>query len=201
MIRTFFSLALVLGTGLAWPDTPSPWKDCRSLERHGKRAESMACFERLTRRPDAMSRAEGSWGLDQFEEANNQFKLAYKEQPQSAEVRTDWGLLFLDRFNPSEAANLFSEALKLEPSYAPASLGMARVAAEGYGKKAVEFAQEALKQDPKYVEAHEFLAFLALEDSNTNMAADEAQKALHFRRKRWMAWPYLRRWKVLRRER
>ncbi len=55
---------------------------------------------------------------------------------------------------------------------------MARVAAEGYGKKAVEFAQEALRQNPKYVEAHEFLAFLALEDSNSAMATDEAQKAL-----------------------
>ncbi len=57
-------------------------------------------------------------------------------------------------------------------------LGMARVAAEGYGKKAVDFAHEALRQDPKFVEAHEFLAFLALEDERSKLAAEEAQKAL-----------------------
>ncbi|MFL6415066.1 MAG: tetratricopeptide repeat protein [Bryobacteraceae bacterium] len=178
MMRGFVSLALVLGTSVGAAFAASPWKNCQAMARHGKRSEAKACFERLVRGPDSMSRAEGFWGLGQYDEAKNDFARAYKEQPQSAEARTEWGLLFLERFNPGEAANLFNEALKLDPNYAPASLGMARVAAEGYGKKAVEFAQESLRQDPKYVEAHEFLAFLALEDSNSTMAADEAQKAL-----------------------
>jgi tetratricopeptide (TPR) repeat protein len=178
MRRTSLPLALAIGLSCASAFAASPWKDCRALERHGKRAEAKACFERLVRASDSLSRAEGAWGLRLYDEANREFKSAYKEQPQSAEVRTEWGGLFLERFNAGEAANLFNEALKLDPNYAPAALGMARVAAEGYGKKAVEFAQEALKQDPKYVEAHEFLAFLALEDSNSNMAADEAQKAI-----------------------
>jgi tetratricopeptide (TPR) repeat protein len=178
MMRTFLPLALAIGLSCASAFAASPWNNCRALERHGKRAEAKACFERLIRASDSLSRAEGSWGLRLYDDANREFKNAYKEQPQSAEVRTEWGMLFLERFNAGEAANLFNEALKLDPSYAPAALGMARVAAEGYGKKAVEFAQEALRQNPKYVEAHEFLAFLALEDSNANMAADEAQKAI-----------------------
>ena len=178
MMRRFLPLAVALGLSCSSGFAASPWKDCRTLDRHGKRAEAKACFERLIRAPESLSRAEGHWALRQYEDANREFRTAYKEQPQSAEVRTDWGFLFLERFNAGEAANLFNEALKLDPSYAPAALGMARVAAEGYGKKAVEFAQEALRQDPKYVEAHEFLAFLALEDSNTSMAADEAQKAI-----------------------
>src|SRR3954447_20942643 len=178
MMRRLLHLALALGATLGCAYAAQPWKDCRSLERHGKRSEAKACFGHLLRAPDAMSRAEGFRGLGQYEEAKGEFARAYKDQPQSAEVRTEWGLLFLDRFNAGEAATLFNEALKLEPNYAPALLGMARVAAEGYEKKAVEFAQEALRQDPKYVEAHELLAFIALEDSNSNMAADEAQKAL-----------------------
>ncbi len=71
------------------------------------------------RASDALSRAEGYRGLQQYDEANREFKSAYKEQPQSAEVRTEWGLLFLDRFNAAEAANLFNEALKLDRTMLP----------------------------------------------------------------------------------
>lgn len=177
-MRPFLYFAFAFGTSFASAYGASPWNGCRALEHHGKGSEAKVCFERLVRASDPLSRAEGYWGLEQYDDANREFKSAYREQPQSAEVRTEWGLLFLDRFNAGEAANLFNEALKLDSNYAPASLGMARVAAEGYGKKAVEFAQEALRQNPKYVEAHEFLAFLALEDNNSSMAVDEAQKAL-----------------------
>jgi tetratricopeptide (TPR) repeat protein len=52
------------------------------------------------------------------------------------------------------------------------------VSAASFDKKAVDFAQMAIAHDPKFAEAHEFLAFLALEDNNTAMASDEAQKAL-----------------------
>src|SRR5690349_16214820 len=111
MMRSFVALALLLEASIALADTGSPWNGCRSLQRHGKRPEAKACFERLAGGSDPMSRAEGLWGLNQYEEANNEFKRAAKELPQSAEVRTEWGLLFLDRFNPAEAANLFNEAL------------------------------------------------------------------------------------------
>jgi cellulose synthase operon protein C len=127
---------------------------------------------------NAFDRAEGYWGLGQYEEANEQFRIAYNEGKNSPAVRVEWGRLFLERFNPAEAANLFQEALKLDGNYAPAYLGLARVAAEGYDKKAVDFAREALRRDPKLIEAHELLAYLALEDSNAKLATEEAQKAL-----------------------
>jgi tetratricopeptide (TPR) repeat protein len=154
------------------------YTDCRTFQHHGKLKEAQACFTSLLNHRDAFSRAEGFWGLDRYEDANGQFRSAYKEQPQSALVRVEWGRLFFERFNAQEAVNLFTEALDVDENYAPAYLGLARVAALGYDEKAIEFARQALSHDPKLLEAHELLAYLALEDSDEKAAADEAQKAL-----------------------
>lgn len=151
---------------------------CRTLRHHGKLSEARFCFEALTRSADAFTRAEGYWGIAAYAAANQQFRTAYRNQPKSPAVRVEWGQLLLERFNPQEAANLFEEALQLDKNDAPAYLALARVSAASFDKKAVDFAQMAIVHDPKFVEAHEFLAFLALEDSNSVMATDEAQKAL-----------------------
>ncbi len=121
--------------------------------------------------------AEGYFGLGQFDAANQGFITAYKKRP-GAEVKTEWGRLFLEHYQPSDAAKLFAEAIETDPNYAPAYLEMARVFAERYDKRAVDLAQETLKHDPKMAEAHELLAFLALEDGNRKAATEEAQKAL-----------------------
>ena len=59
-------------------------EECRTLQRHGKRPEAKACFERLTRSSDSFRRAEGYFGLGEFESANEEFRAAVKTQPQSA---------------------------------------------------------------------------------------------------------------------
>ncbi len=171
-------LGALLLLSFAGSSAAGPLEDCLTLEHHGKSQAAATCFTRLTSDKSSFLRAEGRWGLHQYDAANDEFKLAYREEPQSAIVRTEWGKLFLERFTPQEAAKLFNEALKLDSNYAPAYLGIARVAAEGYSKQAVEFAQKGLSHDPEYTEAHEFLSFLALEDSDEKLAAEEAGKAL-----------------------
>lgn len=153
-------------------------RDCQTLRHHGKLAEAKTCFTALINSQSSFERAEGFWGLSQFEDANREFRQAYNQQPNSAEVRVEWGRLFLERFNPQEAVNLFDEAVKTDENYAPAYLGLARVAAEGYDPRAIEFARQALGHDPKLFEAHELLAYLALEEADRKTAADEAQQAL-----------------------
>lgn len=152
--------------------------DCRALKHHGQMREAAACYERLTQAPDSLSRGEGYFGLERYDLANDEFRVAFKEQPKSAEVRYEWGLLYLGHYQPGDAAKLFEEALELDPNYARAYLELARIAGLGYDKKALDLAQEALDRDPKLYEAHELLAFLALEDSDQKQAATEAQKAL-----------------------
>src|SRR6202035_948061 len=151
---------------------------CRSFRHHGKLPEAQSCFARLAAGSNPYARAEGLWALEQYQEANDQFKALVKQEPKNALYRVRWGLLFLERFNPNEAGNLFNEALEIDKDNAQAYLGLARVAAENYGGKAVDFAQKAAKLDPKLAEPHELLAFMALEDNDEERAAKEADQAL-----------------------
>ncbi len=176
-MKKVFLFALVLA---AWAanGAGATVSECRALRHHGKLNQAQACFGALLREPDPFVRAEGYWGVDRYFEANDEFREAVKAQPKSAEIRVEWGGLYLDHYQAGDAAKLFEEAIEIDPNYAPAYLGLARVAAEGFDKKAVDLAAEALKHDPKLTEAHELLAYLALEDNNPALASAEAQKAL-----------------------
>ena len=177
MKRLALTFAMFL-VGNAAAASTSAVTECRALQHAGRLPQAKACFQGLTRLPQPFARAAGYWGLEQYDSANTEFKLAYKQNPKDPEVLTEWGNLFSDRFNPTEAVNLLNEAVAADANYAPAYLGLAHLAAEGYSKKAVEFAHTALEHDPKLVAAHEFLAYLALEDSDRQLAKEEAEKSL-----------------------
>ena len=151
---------------------------CQALQHRGKNSEAQACFLKLTTSADPSLKAEGFWGAGQYKEANDQFRLALKQHPESTEIRVRWGRLFLQRFNKAEAGGLFKEAREKDPKNAQALLGMALLASESFSKDAAEMAQKAADADPKLVEAHELLAYLALEDNDPDKAGKEADKAL-----------------------
>ncbi len=151
-----------------------PGDECRTLQHHGKGKEAAVCFTALTRSSDAFSRAEGYLGLQQYDQANQSFRQA----PDTAQVKTEWGRMFAEHSQPADAGKLFEEAMQANPNYAPAYLGLSRVLSENFDKGAVALAHAALTHDPKLFQAHEFLAYLALEDSDTKLAQEEAQKAL-----------------------
>ena len=155
-----------------------PGENCKTLRRHGKTSEARACFMALLRSGDPFARAEGSWGLYQYVDANNEFKAAEKAGLASAEFKTEWGEFFLEASQPGDAAKLFAEAITADGNDAPAYLGLARAAAQGFDPRAAEAAEQALQHDPKLYQAHELLAYLALEDGEAKKAAEEAQKAL-----------------------
>lgn len=151
---------------------------CALLVKHGQMAEARSCYTALSESPNAYLRAEGLWGIQNYTEANNQFKIAIAENPKNAEYRVRWGRLLLERFNNADASNLFQEALEIDKDYAPAYLGLALVAADGFSSKAVEFAQKAIESDAQLLEAQELLAYLALEDTDSDKAIKEADKAI-----------------------
>lgn len=125
-----------------------------------------------------LERAESLWKLHNYDAANSVFRDLVRSHPRNADYRVRWGRLFLERFNPAEAAKLFEEALIIKKDHAGALLGLAMVAADGFEVKAVEYAQQALAADPKLIEARVLLARLALEDNDPKKAAEEADKAL-----------------------
>jgi Flp pilus assembly protein TadD len=151
--------------------------DCWSLRKHGHRAEAQACFERLTHSSDGYARGEGFWGLEEWQQANEQFRLA--TQPESSALyKVRWGMLLHERFNNREAADLFREALTKDPSSAQAYLGLAIVSADTFDGKAMAYAAKATELDPKLPEAHELMASLALQNDDRDAAFAEADKAM-----------------------
>lgn len=153
-------------------------EECGALSHHGRSDEARGCFTKMVAAADPYTRAEGFWGLGQYSEARDQFQAAIKAQPKNPAYRVRFGRMLLERFNPQDAAALFQEALDLHKDDPPALVGLALVAAGSFENKAVEFAQRALVGDPKLVEAQELLAQFALEDSNPEKAAREADKAI-----------------------
>jgi tetratricopeptide (TPR) repeat protein len=125
-----------------------------------------------------LDQAESLWKQHRYVEANDVFRALVAAHPRNAEYRVRWGRLFLERFQPLDAAQLFNEALDIQPKRADALLGLALVAADGFEAQATHFAHQALDADPHLLEAQELLARLALEDSNPAKAAEEAHKAL-----------------------
>ncbi len=155
-----------------------PLDECRALRHHGKLAEAQTCYAKLSASTNPYLRAEGLWGVERYQEANDQFRDLVKQNPKNADYRVRWGYLFFERFNSEEAHGLFEEALKIDKDNARAYLGIAQVESEGFSKHAVEAAQKAADLDPKLYEAHEQLAYLALEDNDEATAAKQADLAL-----------------------
>ena len=125
-----------------------------------------------------LDQAETLWKQHRYDNANAAFRALVAAHPRNAEYRVRWGRLFLERYEPDDAAKLFNEALEIEPKRADALLGLALVAADGFEAQAVVFAHKALDADPHMTAAQELLARLALEDNDPAKAAVEAHKAL-----------------------
>jgi tetratricopeptide (TPR) repeat protein len=125
-----------------------------------------------------LEQAESLWKAHRYDDANVAFRALNARDPNNAEYKVRWGRLLLERNNPSDAGDLFQEALKIKKDYPPALLGMAIGQAENYDHQAIAMARKALQGDPKLVEAQELLARMALEDNDNPKAIEEAKKAL-----------------------
>jgi tetratricopeptide (TPR) repeat protein len=125
-----------------------------------------------------LDQAEALWKARRYVDANEVFKQLVAKHPENPDYRVRWGRLYLDHWQPVQAAGLFNEALAIKKDHAGAILGLALVAAEDFESRAADLAGKALEIDPKLLEAQELLARLALEDNNPGKAAGEAHKAL-----------------------
>ncbi|MCU1338531.1 MAG: Tetratricopeptide 2 repeat protein [Bryobacterales bacterium] len=150
---------------------------CETLRKHGDPG-TKACYQGLSRSNDVAIKAEGLWGLRDYQGANNAFQAAVKARPKDANLKVRWGQMFIEYSQPGDAAALFKEALDIDGNNAKALYGMALVASDAYEGNAADFAEKALKADPKLVEARELLARIALEDNHPEKAVEEAKKAL-----------------------
>ena len=88
---------------------------CLALRKHGDPGEA-SCWQRLSRATDPLVRAEGLFGLKDYNGANDAFKAAEKARPKDVNVKVQYGFLMLEAPNgsPSTAADLFNEALEID---------------------------------------------------------------------------------------
>jgi tetratricopeptide (TPR) repeat protein len=152
--------------------------DCWQMRKHGHEAEAKRCFNQLTQSQEEAVRAEGFWGLEEWDSANEQFRLATRSAGSKPIYKARWGMLLHERFNDREAADLLREALEKDPSSVDAYLGLAVVSSASFDGKAPFYLAKALTLDPKKTEAHELLASVALENDDRDLASAEADKAI-----------------------
>jgi tetratricopeptide (TPR) repeat protein len=150
---------------------------CDTLRRHGD-PDAKQCYQKLIRSSDPGIRAEGFWGIGDAKQANEEFITAVKAQPKDANLWTRRGRMFIESSQTADATDWFNNALEINKDYAPAILGLALIAADGFAGGAADLAKKALTLDPKLAEAQELLARIALEDGNLDKAESEAKKAL-----------------------
>ena len=157
--------------------TPSQVLQCENLRKHGDPG-TKACYQKLATSNELAIRAEGLWGLREYQDANNAFRDAVKARPKDGNLKVRWGMMYNEYSQPGDATDLFKEALDIDANNARALYGLALVASDAYNGDAADLAQKALKADPKLAEARELLARIELEDNHPEKAVEEAQKAL-----------------------
>jgi tetratricopeptide (TPR) repeat protein len=168
-----------VGWAAAAPAAATP-ESCQKLRLHGKDEEATDCFEALAKSGDAYRMAEGYWGLGDYKQAGKEFEVAVAMPNAPALWKARYGMLLHQRFNNGDAADLFNQALAIDPKNALAYLGLAELSAEGFDDKAADYISRAIANDPKMVEAHEFLANMLLEDMKIDEAGKEADTAIEF---------------------
>ena len=141
---------LVLALAAATACRGATPNDCQSLRKHGQRAEAQACYESLDAGTRAGSARRGILGAAECtRRPTTSSALAVADSPNNASYRVRWGRLLHERFNNTDAENLFKEALQLDPKNAPAYVGLALVSADGFDNKAVEWDAKALGIRPQ----------------------------------------------------
>ena len=111
--------------------TSSQVTQCENLRKHGDPA-TKACYQTLSRSNDLAIRAEGLWGLRDYQGANAAFQAAVKARPKDANLKVRWGRMFIEYSQPADAADLFKEALDIDENNAKALYGMALVASDAF---------------------------------------------------------------------
>ena len=116
--------------------------------------------------------ARAAQALGRPRDANSLFKAADAASADPA-IDTAWGLLFLEKYNKPEALRSLQDALKLDPEWAPALAGLARVLADENPPAAAAAARKALEIDQDLADAHLLLAELDLDNSKHDDARAE----------------------------
>ncbi len=167
------SATLVAAALTAWPVVLfGAIDDCHALDDRGN-PEARSCYlDLLGAETDDGIRAEAYWRLNEVNRANAAFRRAVDGNPDDAELRARWGLLFLSAHQAADAEALFEEALSLDPNNLTALAGQAELLLDRFAGAAQSTISRALTLDPMHARTRVLRARLLLEAGNRDAAAD-----------------------------
>jgi Flp pilus assembly protein TadD len=116
--------------------------------------------------------------LGRFQDANAAYRDAAAAAPNDPTINTAWGELFLEKYNKPEAVKSFQAALKVDQGNSVAILGLAEAIADDDPPHALSLAGQALEINASYVDAHVFVARLAVDRGHRDEARESLEKAL-----------------------
>lgn len=113
-----------------------------------------------------------------FKDALKAFDQAIATDPSDPEPRVRVGLLFLDKYDSTEARSSIQDVLEVNPSHPDALLAMARIHHFDGSPMALELTEKSLESNPSSVTAWSFLGKLRLELEEFDAAEEATEKAL-----------------------
>ncbi|MCY4546622.1 MAG: tetratricopeptide repeat protein [Gemmatimonadetes bacterium] len=128
--------------------------------------------------PDLMAAGLAAKYLELVHEANTFLTAATRVDSELIDAYVAWGRLFLDKHNRAEAVSVFEDALKIDPDYPPALIGLAEALAEKQAVQAEAAVRKALAINPALMEGRHFLAELHLTDEAYDDAIGQLNSAL-----------------------
>ena len=164
-------------------------------QRRGDRASALryagqllASYQRgdLQTATDLAQAAFAAWQLDYWHRSNEIFMEASEKEPVAPAVFIDWGNLYLERYNPAEAAKIFGDALKQEEHKAEADrwdlaaayIGLARAQRDQQRPGTEEALKKASQLNPNSLELIAFRAGDAVRQSSWKEAQRLIKKGL-----------------------
>ena len=127
---------------------------------------------------DYLRAARAARALGRYQDANDLFREADRAAANDPVINTAWGDLFLEKYDRQNAAKLYQIALKTDPTFAPALLGMARALSDENPPQAARLAEQVLKINASEIGVHLLMAQMAADQDKKKDAREATQKAL-----------------------
>ena len=169
--------------------TPSGFKSQVELALHlktvGKQPDSQALFlEVLESLNNSGTDLEGLkaivlQNLDRYREADSFFKKATAKDPMNFDIWIAWGDLYLEKYNPADAATIFADVLKRNPNHPDALVGLALSMSEGRAHEVEQVLERALQINPNLEKAYAIRAHYRLQADNYQGAESDLKMLRH----------------------
>ncbi len=127
---------------------------------------------------DFLRGARASRALHRIDDAQSYFKDAIAIAPTDPRINTEWGDLFVEKYDNANGARSYEVALKADADYGPALVGMAKALADENPPQAVLIAQRALKLNPNDFAAHLLIAEMSVYQDKKADAKESIDKVL-----------------------